>query len=93
MDTAPLVALIMSGLLTVVVAAGGFIIRSLYESVKALHERCAAQEKAMAEQAQRTAENYLRREDCFRQSDAVLERLGKIESKLDRALERMGNKA
>jgi len=92
MDTAPLVALIMSGLLTVVVAAGGFIIRSLHESVKTLGDRCAAQEKALAAQAQKSAETYLRREDCHRQSDAVLDRLKGIEEKLDRALERMGSK-
>lgn len=93
MDAAPLVALITSGLLTVAVAAGGFVIRSLYESVKALQERCASLAAAQAEQAQRNAETYLRRDDCHRQSDAVLDRLKGIEDKLDRALERMGGKA
>ena len=63
------------------------------DSVRALQDRCTELEKALAEQARRTAEIYLRREDCHRQTDAVLDRLKGIEDKLDRVIERMGAKA
>lgn len=93
MDTAALIALILSALLTLAGALGGFIVKHLNDSVRALQERCTELEKSQAEQAQRTAENYLRREDCHRQTDAVVDRLKGIEDKLDRVIERIGVKA
>ena len=90
MDHAALVSLVVSGVLAVALSAGGFIVKNLYANVRTLDERGAALDRALAEQTQRTAEIYLRREDCHRQNDAVLTRLAGIENKLDRVIERMG---
>jgi len=75
----------MSTLLALAGGLGGFILKGLNDSVKGL-------EKDLAAQAQKAAETYLRREDCHRQSDAVLDRLKGIEDKLDRVIERIGGK-
>jgi len=93
METAALVALALSTLLTLAGALGGFILKHVFDRIRELQDRCARQEQSLAEQAQRVAENYLRREDCHRQSDTVLDQLGKIESKLDRVIERIGGMA
>ena len=93
METAALVSLGLSTLLTLAGGLGAFILNNMKEALKAQQERTAALEKALFEQAQKTAETYSRREDFHRQSDAILDRLKGIENKLDRVIERMGDKA
>ncbi|GFK94437.1 hypothetical protein NNJEOMEG_02282 [Fundidesulfovibrio magnetotacticus] len=88
MDTAALAALILSAVLSLAGTLGAFILKHQVDTVRALQDRCAALEKAQAEQAQKAADTFLRREDCHRQTDAVLDRLKSIEDKLDRLVER-----
>ncbi len=92
MDTAALIALILSALLTLAGALGGYIIKAQSEAIKRLEDRCGEIERTATDAAQRAAETYLRREDCHRQSDAVLDRLKGIEDKLDRVIERIGGR-
>ncbi len=93
METAALAALIMSGLLSLASVLAMFILKHQSDSVRELQATCAQLEKSQAALAARAAETYLRREDCHRQSDAVLDRLDKIEGKLDRVIERIKEKA
>ncbi|MBI4804449.1 MAG: hypothetical protein HY795_04355 [Desulfovibrio sp.] len=90
METASLVALIMTGLLTVAGGLGGLWAKNLYDQHKLLAARCERLEQDLASHREKTAEVCVRRDDYQLMRQEMLDQLHAIREKLDRIVERMG---